>query len=411
MNKHKKIIIATCVGFTNRGSEALLRTRISSIKKFCPEEVTFSVLVIYRDSFTPIDDVEYIQTFAGQREKLHSLAYLVKSAFSGVIWSLDALVFRFFGYAFSPSVKKLSDSDIFISTDGDVLGEDYGLFPFLWRVYFLGLGIVLKKPVVIYSEGIGPFYSKIGKIVARYFFDRCAYISVRDEISLNYLKEIKVKVPVILTADSAFVLPAGENPSLNLRQDGKLLIGIAVSKLATQYGFGSSQGDPYQEFLDLIGKIVDWLVNKYDATVVLIPHVVQVGRDDYEVAKDIVNVVKSKNSVSIAGENLSAVELKGIISNCDLLIASRMHASIAALSTGVPVVGIAYSHKMKGIFSLLGVESVVDIQKLDWGITRVISRTLADALTIRSNLKRDIEALEEKAEIPAREVARILSGN
>lgn len=407
----KKVTIATCVGFTNRGSEALLRTRISSIKKFCPEAV-FNVLVIYRDSFTPIDDVEYIQTFAGQREKFHSFVYLVKSALLGVIWSLDAFVFRVFGRAFSPAIKRLADSDVFVSTDGDVLGEDYGLFPFLWRVYFLSLGLVLKKPVVIYAEGIGPFHSKIGKFVARHFFDRCAYVSVRDEISLRYLKEIRVKVPVFLAADSAFMLPVANNVALNLRRnEGSALIGIAVSKLATQYGFGSKGGNPYQEFLELMGRIIDWLVEEHTATVILIPHVIQIGRDDLETAKDIKRSVKNKSFVTIADRNLNAIELKGIISNCDLLIASRMHASIAALSTGIPVVGIAYSHKMKGIFSMLGIESVIDIRDLDWKITDILSQMLRGSSAIKSDISDKIEEAKERAELPAKEVAKILSAN
>jgi polysaccharide pyruvyl transferase WcaK-like protein len=157
-----------------------------------------------------------------------------------------------------------------------------------------------------------------------------------------------------------------------------------------------------------MGGVIDWLIEKYRADIILIPHVVQVNRDDFEMANELREVVKNKEFVSIVDKTRNALELKGIISHCDLILASRMHASIAALSTGVPVVGIAYSHKMKGIFSLMGVESVIDIVDLDWDITEVITKTLSDAERIRRALIPEVEKMKQKAELPAEKVAELL---
>lgn len=409
MNKHKKVAIATCVGFTNRGAEALLQTRIKSIKAHYPN-VSFYVLAIYLDSCDPIEDVRYIQTFGGQREKFKTPSYLLSSAYSFLIWTIDAIAFRFINRAFSKNIKKLCEVDIFISTDGDVLGEDYGFLPLVWRLYYLSLGLIMKKPVLIYSEGLGPFNSRIAKIAAKIFFKKCVYISVRDEISLKNILDLGITNPPVvdLVADSAFLLEKSTEARLNYKRDGKKLIGVAVSKLAAQYGFSYKGDSSYKSFVIFMAEVIDWLIDYHSSEVILIPHVVQVGRNDYETAEDIIRLVKNKKRIRIVEKDLTASELKAVISYCDLVIASRMHASIAALSTGVPVVGIAYSHKMNGIFRSLKIETVIHIKELGWEITDMISETIEKSSLIKNKIASELVEVMQKADRPGVEVARLL---
>src|SRR3954452_15303694 len=124
----KVVTIATFVGFTNRGAEALLRTRIAAIRKYAPG-TRFNVLTIYTDSCQPLEGVTYLQTFGGQREKLRSVPYLVSSLLQALIWTCEAVRYRLTGTCAKPEIRALGASDVFVSTDGDVLGEDYGLLP------------------------------------------------------------------------------------------------------------------------------------------------------------------------------------------------------------------------------------------------------------------------------------------
>lgn len=409
--KSPNITIATFVGFTNRGAEALLRSRISTIKKYVPS-ATFNVLTIYKDSCQPIDDVVYIQTFGGQREKLRSLRYLLVSAYNVFVWTLEAFRFRFVGKTSHQVIKELASSDLFISCDGDVLGEDYGLFPYLWRLYYLSIGFLLKKPVVIYAEGVGPFYSEIAKLLSRWFFNKCVYLSVRDGLSYGYLKKLGINKKVDVVSDSAFLLNSSNDPAPDYKQRGKKLIGLAVSKLVTQYGFKyGNNTDSYRAFLQLMSEVVDWMITNLNATVVLIPHVVQIKRDDFETAQDILGLVKNKRSVEIVNKDLNASQLKSVISNCDLIIASRMHAVIAGLASLIPVIGIAYSHKMHGVLANCGIDTVVDIKHLDWNITAVIDKTLNESSEIKRRLSKSIPETMKLAEIPAKRVSGILQSN
>ena len=158
-----------------------------------------------------------------------------------------------------------------------------------------------------------------------------------------------------------------------------------------------------------MAQVIDWMINDLEAEVVLIPHVVQVKRDDFETANDIMQYVQNKDAVSIVSKDTNARQLKGIIAGCDLLIASRMHAIIAGLSTNVPVVGIAYSHKARGLFKAVNLKTIVDIKDLDLSITDMITSTLNSSNEIRASLKYKMERMKTLANLPAQNVVEILN--
>jgi polysaccharide pyruvyl transferase WcaK-like protein len=59
-------------------------------------------------------------------------------------------------------------------------------------------------------------------------------------------------------------------------------------------------------------------------------------------------------------------ETKWLISQLDWFCGTRMHATIAALSSGVPVSAVAYSGKVQGVFETCGQgDAVADARTLD----------------------------------------------
>jgi len=94
--------------------------------------------------------------------------------------------------------------------------------------------------------------------------------------------------------------------------------------------------------------------------IVLIPHVfppqgfevesdIEACRKIYELTKGAYN-----KRMLLADGKYSHNEIKYIIGFCDFFLGSRMHACIAALSQGIPAVGIAYSKKFYGVFESIG---------------------------------------------------------
>lgn len=73
----------------------------------------------------------------------------------------------------------------------------------------------------------------------------------------------------------------------------------------------------------------------------------------------IYKLTKSKENVDLIKGDYSPEELKEIIWLCDIFIGGRMHANIAALSSCVPTMATAWSHKYYGIMRTVGQEKYV----------------------------------------------------
>ena len=86
-----------------------------------------------------------------------------------------------------------------------------------------------------------------------------------------------------------------------------------------------------------------------------IPHV---GDDAVEKLKGIPNAIYHSKF-------LSPVEAKNLISTMDIFIGSRMHATIAAFSSGVATIPVAYSRKFAGLYENLGYNYIINLCEAD----------------------------------------------
>ena len=58
--------------------------------------------------------------------------------------------------------------------------------------------------------------------------------------------------------------------------------------------------------------------------------------------------------------NLGACQIKWAVARCRFFLAARTHSTIAAVSTGVPTVALAYSQKARGLWrAIFGDEELV----------------------------------------------------
>ena len=95
----------------------------------------------------------------------------------------------------------------------------------------------------------------------------------------------------------------------------------------------------------------------------------------------------------MSGERLDERRLKWLIARAGWACAARMHAAIAAASSGVPVATLAYSDKASGVLATCGLAGdVADLRTLD-------ARALVDAVW-RSRLSRDAGAASLQRALP-----------
>jgi polysaccharide pyruvyl transferase WcaK-like protein len=113
------------------------------------------------------------------------------------------------------------------------------------------------------------------------------------------------------------------------------------------------------------------LLAVYPGTLLLVPHTYAPPGDpesDNEACHRLKQSLPAELQarVRVVTGDYDAHQLKGIVARCGFFVGSRMHSCIAALSQGVPCVGVAYSMKFRGVFESVGLgDWVVDGRSAD----------------------------------------------
>lgn len=127
----------------------------------------------------------------------------------------------------------------------------------------------------------------------------------------------------------------------------------------------------------------------------LIPHVVGEERgieNDYAVSYDLYEEFNNPNLI-LAPLFLDPVIAKGYIAGMDFFMGARMHSTIAAFSSGVPVLPMAYSRKFNGLFcNTLKYPYIADMKNED---NKSIMNLIKEKFQYRDNLKKLIAVRQD----------------
>lgn len=287
----------------------------------------------------------------------------------------------------------MAEADVVVDLSGDMLTDDYGPHVALSHYHPIILALALERPVFVCAQSIGPF-RQTGPL-ARLLLERCAAITVRDSLSLDNLADIGLRRPEPrVSADLAFLLqPVPDDRVRQLwRQEGRdpdapPPLGVSVSSIVQQrHDDDVAAGKP--EFVDMVAGVLDDVATRWDVPVALFAHVTgpTPDKDDRLLSRAVADRMTVDTTVVEA--DLRPDEIKGLIGTCRAFVGARMHANIAALSTGVPVVALSYSHKTPGIMATWGLEDrVVDAADVDGPLlTKALDDLLGSADEVRATL-------------------------
>ena len=265
-------------------------------------------------------------------------------------------------------------ADLIVSSGGTYLVENYSLAA---RVFDYQLSLYLDRPLVFFTQSLGPFSNSENRAALRPIFDKSVAILVRDEQSRRNLDELGVKNKnVHVVADAAFALSdleALESAKSRVVESGRRLkVAISVREWKHFKTVEPAQGmDRYYEALRALS---EHLVEKYDAEITYLSTcqgMTEYWTDDSREAQKIVEGLPpaTRKSVSVDSAFHSPAVLARTLKDYDLVIATRMHMAILSLSVGTPVLPIAYEFKMRELFRRLGQEHwVQDIEAISGDI-------------------------------------------
>lgn len=396
------IIGATCS--INKGSAAMLISTVRTLRSFLPDPY-FTILSPYHELDLKNCSPYNIKVMGYSGGILRSISRLSRSLIWNIFGSIGLCLNRLIN---EELLKEYNNSDIIIDLSGDTFSDDYGSIASISSCFDIILCKLMKKPIVIYAQSIGPFKTKLTESLSRFCLNRVDLLIVRDEITKNYLHEIKIANTIHYTADSAFLLETPQPKRIReilvkekIDIKNRPLIGISASQHIYDLELNNTKNDVKIPYVTLMTNVVDFLTDKLDAQIVFIPHVMNNDRpvDDRYIGKKIYEAVKNNDKITLINTEYSPDELKGIIGQCDLFIGARMHANIAATSMCVPTLAIAYSHKTYGIMGMLEMENyVLDFRTMT--VEEIISKIndiWINKEEIRSKLELNIEILKKKA--------------
>lgn len=272
----------------------------------------------------------------------------------------------------SPLSKLFHEQDVIYNVnEGDSFSDIYGPKRILSHAMDSWLALVWNKPLVFLPQTIGPFNTIFGRVIAKSILRRVNKLYVRDKKAVSFIETLKL--PYQLNIDMAVYMRPKVLNNISLPEK---FIGFNINGLM-YFNSYKSMKKKYQSYQRLADAIIAKLIED-GHQILLIPHTYNAdnpnSEDDLSAIKQIYNKVseRGKTQIMIIENNYDAQELKYIISKSEFFIGSRMHACIAALSSLVPCIGLAYSYKFDGTFSMFhqeeGVINAANIEEEDIAI-------------------------------------------
>lgn len=290
----------------------------------------------------------------------------------------------------------------FISADyildigqGDSFADIYGECRFMMidRVHVLARKY--NKPYCILPQTIGPFENSSIAQKAHESIAKASFCMTRDKQSLDYVKHhVPEQKNVGEYIDVAFFMPY----EIIEQNSNFSHVGINVSALLWNGGYNHNNQFALKcDYQMTVRAIIDYFLSLPNTKVHFIPHVVGSERgmeNDYEVSYELWREYNNPNLI-LAPFALGPVEIKSYIAGMDFFMGARMHATIGAFSSGVPVVPMAYSRKFNGLFvDTLQYDSMVDMKKQsDEDILSVIKVAFSRRLELKDMIKQRMEGV------------------
>lgn len=227
----------------------------------------------------------------------------------------------------------------------DIYGKDRFLcFDAMKRVY-------LKKhiPFVLLPQTVGPFNNKAIEKRATKTLRQIPNICVRDVKTESYIKTLISSKDILLTPDIAFYMPYKKQNF----DSSKIHVGLNISGLLWYGGYTqNNQFNLTVDYQNLIIKLIEYFLKQQNVVLHLIPHVVHEKNtidNDYPISYALYNKYKQNNLI-LAPFFMTPIDAKSYISGMDFFTGARLHATIGAFSSCVPVVPMAYSRKCTGLY-------------------------------------------------------------
>ena len=370
-NMGLKVGIVGNYGHNNNGDEAILAGILNQIKGI---DGNCDITIF---SNTPSDTIDRYNL------KTQKFKYNKGNTLFSIIYTIGKVY------------KNLKELDLIIIGGGQLLMDLYSRGPMLYAMYSI-LGKLAGKTVIYHAVGAGPISTKIGKFFIGLGLKNATSISVRDIQSKELLdKKYGIGDKVILAADPAFSL---ENKHNNKEQTNKTIGFTTLPYFNGVYWPGENM-DKYNRYIGVLQETIQMLLDQTDYNILLFSTAYPA---DTISSTDLYNRINSKNKDRLINrtDNLHPQQLLETISECDLIIGTRLHSLILAIVGEKPIIGIEYQPKVRNFMERVGLQDScfkIDIMEAE-EIYNLVTNTMKDSNKYKLAVSKSSQALKQMRE-------------
>lgn len=256
-------------------------------------------------------------------------------------------------------------------TGGDSFTDLYGSRRLAASLAPKRLTLDCGRRLVLLPQAYGPFRSDAARSRTAQVLMGASSAWARDEISYACLQDVlgsgfdperhRLGVDVAFGLESVTPDDATADAVRRFVEDnqGRPVVGLNVSGLLYNDPGAQARFGLQFDYRALCASLLHRLVSDGEACVILVDHVLAragTGEADRVATAGLLATAGpvDPDRLLVISDPAGPGEAKWCISQCDWFVGSRMHATIAALSSGVPAAAIAYSHKAAGVFTSCG---------------------------------------------------------
>ena len=235
---------------------------------------------------------------------------------------------KLYGVEACPMLKffdSIKNSDVLVSGGGSLLQDVTSFKSLLYYLCVIYAAIILGKKVEIYSQGIGPINSGLGRMLTRFALKQAQKISVRDRKSQELLKSWGIDAELV------------KDPIFSLELPVKKKTGVAGIQLRN-----------YPTLTDgFLNALADEVIKRFpDKKIQIFSFQDSI---DLDVCEKFARILAKKDRVKDVEvfSGLSVNEVFDKISELEYMIGMRFHANVAAIISGVKTLAINYDIKVK----------------------------------------------------------------
>ncbi len=257
-----------------------------------------------------------------------------------------------------PEVRALAGADVLLDEGGITFVDGRGKF-LIYNVASVLPALLVGTPVVKVAQALGPFTEPLNRLAARLILPRMAAVVSRGAITLQHLQGLGL-TNVHAGADLAFTLVVGEED----QKEAASAIDLSFFADNDVVGFSPStvlqqQAREGEDYVAEVVRAIDYLTQELGRKVFLVAHSARANSEkthnnDLPVCREIYARLARPQSVLFVDDELSPEVLRIAIGRCDVFVASRFHAMVSSLATGVPTLVIGWSHKYREVLDMFG---------------------------------------------------------